>query len=85
MQIWDRHAKHDEMETLEQGGWQLLCSGEQLPTGDFHAVVRYRTAPGEEIRTLLLDHERHASAAAALARAKELALKWAQERGRWPR
>jgi hypothetical protein len=47
--------------------------------------VRYRTAPSEEIRTLLLDHERHASAAAALARAKELALKWAQERGRWPR
>lgn len=67
----------DEMETLNYRGWQFLCSGEQLPSGEFQAVVRHRAHPGDELRTLLLDPEKYSNAGLALLRAKELATKWA--------
>lgn len=69
----------DKMETLDYQGWQFLCSGEQLPSGLFQAVVRRGEAPGDQIRTLTLDAEKHGTAGQALERAKELAVKWAQE------
>lgn len=81
MKMFDRKAKMDEMETLDCEGWQFLCSGEQLPSGLFHAVVRYRAPPSDQVRTLILDDEQHGTAGDALKRAKELAMKWARERG----
>ncbi|MDM0046214.1 hypothetical protein QTH91_17110 [Variovorax dokdonensis] len=81
MKVWDRHAKMDEMETLELGGHEFLCSAEQLPSGDFHAVVRYRASPSDDIRTLILDQQRLGSSAAALELAKDLARTWAREHG----
>ena len=69
----------DEMETLNYRGWQFLCAGEQLPAGRFHATVRHRTVPGDEMRTLVFDREKHGTAGAALERAKMLAMKWAEE------
>ena len=71
----------DRMETLDYQGWQFLCSGEQLPSGQFHATVRYKAPPSDQLRTLLLDHELHATADEALARARELAVEWAHARG----
>jgi hypothetical protein len=71
----------DELETLEYQGWRFLCSGEQLPSGMFQATVRYKAPPDDQIRTLVLDPERHATAGLALHRARELAMKWADERG----
>ena len=67
----------DEMETVETQGWELLCSGEQLPSGLFQAVVRRRVPPEGQIRTLVLGRESHGTARAALAHAKVLALQWA--------
>lgn len=81
MKLFDRKAKMDEMETLEYQGWQFLCSGEQLPSGLFQATVRYWAPPSDQLRTLLLDAEQHGTASGALTRAKELAMKWAQEGG----
>lgn len=72
----------DEMETFDHNKWHFLCSAEQLPTGVFHAVVRYRHPPGDEIRTLMVDQEMHQTSRQTLVRAKELALKWAGEQGR---
>lgn len=66
----------DEMEALDYAGWQFLCSGEQLPSGVYQAVVRYR-GPDDLIRTLVLDSEPHASCWQAVVQAKELALEWA--------
>lgn len=83
MKFWDRHAKFDEMQTLEHEGWRFLCSGEQLPSGLFHAVVRYKVPPGSEIRTLVLDYEKFDTSAPALEHAKELAIKWAGEHPGW--
>lgn len=80
MKQWDRKAKMDEMETLEFQGWHFLCGGEQLPSGDFQATVRYKAPPSDDIRTLVLDPERFDSAQQALRHAKELAMKWARER-----
>lgn len=71
----------DEMETLDFQGWQFLCSGEQLPSGLFHAAVRYKAPPDGHIRTLFLDSNRYGSAKQALDRAKEVAVKWAHARG----
>ena len=70
----------DEMETLEYEGWNFLCSGEQLPSGSFQATVRYKAPPCDDIRTLALDSEKFDTAQQALAHAKELAMKWANER-----
>lgn len=71
----------DEMETLDYQGWQFLCSGEQLPSGQFHAAVRYKAPPDGQVRTLLLNSGRHGTARQALEQAKELAMTWAHERG----
>ena len=70
----------DEMEAFEYQGWQFLCHGEQLPSGMFQATVRYQAPPDHQIRTLVLDAEKHETASMALQRAKELAMKWADER-----
>src|SRR5689334_3479262 len=75
----DLRPRMDEIEALEYRGWRFLCSGEQLPSGEFQAVVRHRTHPTDELRTLVLNPERHSNASAALLRAKELAIKWAQD------
>ena len=71
----------DQMETLDYKGWQFLCSGEQLPSGLFHAAVRYRAPPDDQIRTLVLDSGNYERASQALEHAKEIAIKWANERG----
>jgi len=70
----------DELENLEFEGWHFLCSGEQLPSGSFQATVRYKAPPSDDIRTLVLDPEKFATAGQALERSKELAMKWASER-----
>lgn len=70
----------DEMETLDFHEWQLLCSGEQLPSGQFHAVVRYKAPLDGQVRTLFLDPNRYSSARDALERAKEVAARWAHAR-----
>lgn len=77
----DRKAKMDEVETFDYQGWQFVCSGEQLPSGQFHAAVRYKAPLDGRIRTLSFDHEHHATAGRALAHAKELAMKWVRQRG----
>jgi len=79
MKLWDRHAKMDEMETLNYQGWQFLCAGEQLPSGLFHASVRHRSPKDNELHTLQLDREKFGTAHEALARAKALAIQWADE------
>jgi hypothetical protein len=81
MKTFDRKAKMDEMETLDYQGWHFLCSGEQLPTGEFHAAVRYKAPPDDQVRTLFLDPNRYDSAKNALERAKEVAVRWANARG----
>lgn len=67
----------DEMETVETQGWEFLCSGEQLPSDLFQAVVRRRVPPEGQIRTLVFGRESHGSAREALEHAKVLALQWA--------
>jgi hypothetical protein len=79
MKTFSRKDKMDEMEPLKHDGWDFLCSGEQLPSGEFQAVVRHKTRPSEQIRTLVLDAQLHATAKQALERAKELALGWAEK------
>jgi hypothetical protein len=81
MKTFSRKDKMDEMDALKHDGWDFLCSGEQLPSGEFQAVVRHKTRPSEQIRTLVLDAQLHATAQQALERAKELALGWAQAHG----
>lgn len=71
----------DEMEAFEYQGWQFLCSGEQAPSGLFHAAVRYKAPPRDQIQTLALDSEKYETASAALRRAKELAVDWVNEQG----
>ena len=79
MKTFSRKDKMDEMEHLTHDGWDFLCSGEQLPSGQFQAVVRHKTRPSEQIRTLVIDAQLHATAQQALERAKELASSWAHE------
>lgn len=67
-------------ETFDYRGWQFLCSGEQLPSGLFHATVRYQAPPSDQVRTLALDSEKFETAGSALQRAKELAREWVDER-----
>lgn len=81
MKMFDRKAKMDEMETFDYQGWQFVCSGEQLPSGQFHATLRYKAPPDGHIRTLALDAQKHDTARQALERAKQLAMKWVQQRG----
>ena len=61
-------------------GWQLLCSGEQLPSGQFHAVLRYKAPPDGQVRMLFLDPNRYSSTKDALERAKEVGARWAHAR-----
>jgi len=70
----------DVMDEFRHEGRVFLCSAEQLPDGTFHASVRYRMPPTNEIRTLQYDQRRYASAAEAVSRAKELAMAWAANR-----
>lgn len=70
----------DEMDTLNWMGWEFLCSGEQLPAGQYHAAVRYKAPPSGQLRTLILDPEKFGSARQAVGRAKELAKQWAADR-----
>ena len=67
----------DEMETVQVEGWEFLCSGEQLPSCLFQAVVRRRVPPEGQIRTLVFGRESHGSVREALEHAKVLALQWA--------
>lgn len=80
MKMFDRKAKMDEMETLDCQGWQFLCSGEQLPTGLFHAAVGYKAPPDGRVRSLFLGSNRYDSATQALESAKEIAVRWANAR-----
>ena len=75
----------DALETLDYKGWQFLCSGEQLPSGLFHAAVRYHAPPDDQIRTLVIDSENYERASQALEHAKEIAIQGGQRSGwRWP-
>ena len=71
----------DAMDEFRHAGWVFLCSAEQWPDGSFHASVRYRMPPTDEIRTLQYDPQRFAAAAEAVRRARELAVLWAANRG----
>lgn len=66
----------DEAEIFRHEGRRFLCSGEQLPSGSFQAVVRCKMPPDDLVRTLVLDDGRYMSGRQALARAKELAEEW---------
>lgn len=68
----------DEMEILNHQGRRFLCSGEQLPSGSFQAVVRCKTSNADLMRTIALDAGQHMTGQQALACAKELAMQWAQ-------
>lgn len=71
----------DAMDEFRHEGWVFLCSADQLPDGGFHATVRYRMPPTDEIRTLKYDLQRFPAAADAVIRARELAVLWAADRG----
>jgi hypothetical protein len=66
----------DEAEIFEHQGKRFLCSGEQLPSGSFQAVVRCKLPPDDLVRTLVVGGEHHMNGQQALARAKELAKEW---------
>lgn len=70
----------DAAEAFERDGWRFFCSGEQLPDGTFHAVVRCRVPPDDALRTLRLGNERFASSSDALRQAREMARQWAASR-----
>ena len=64
------------MEVFRHQGQSFLCSGEQLPSGSFQAVVRYKMPPDDLVRTLVLGAGHYMNGRQALARAKELAEEW---------
>lgn len=66
----------DEAEIFEHQGKRFLCSGEQLPSGSFQAVVRCKLPPDDLVHTLILGEGHHMNGQQALARAKELAEEW---------
>lgn len=70
----------DAMDEFRHDGWVFLCSAEQLPDGSFHATVRYRVPPTNDIRTLQLDQQRFSVASEAVLRARELAVQWVADR-----
>lgn len=70
----------DTMDVFEHRGWRFLCSAEQLPDGAFHAVVRYRAPPSDEVRTLAFDNVGYPTAAEALLAARAMAVRWSEER-----
>ena len=66
----------DAAEVFVHGCFHFFCSGEQLPDGTFHAVVRYRVPSSDALRTLRLGNERFASSSEALIQAREMAQQW---------
>lgn len=66
----------DEMEVFKHQGQSFLCSGEQLPSGSFQAVVRCKVLPDDLVRTLVMGAGHYMNGRQALARAKELAEEW---------
>ena len=66
----------DELEIFRCKGQSFLCSGEQLPSGSFQAVVRCKLSPNGLVRTLVLGAGHYMNGRQALARAKELAEEW---------
>lgn len=79
LRLWSTLAGPDAVDGFEHHGWHFLCSGEQRPGGGFHAVVRCRLPPADQIRTLRLGRNRFDTASAALAEAKAMALRWADD------
>ena len=82
MKRWTWKSKMDEMQSLDYQGWHFLCSGEQLPSGLFQAVVRHKASPDDQIRTLVLDSGQHETSNQAMEWAKELAMKWAHRKAK---
>lgn len=70
----------DEMEIFKHQGRRFLCSGEQLPSGSFQAVVRSKMPPDDLVRTLVLGPGHYMTGQQALSRAKELAEEWVRTR-----
>lgn len=66
----------DEAEIFNYQGQRFLCSGEQLPSGSFQAVVRCKRQPNNLVCTLVLGAGHYMNGHQALARAKELAEEW---------
>lgn len=66
----------DEVEIFKCQGQRFLCSGEQLPSGSFQAIVRCKLPPDDLVRTLVLGAGHYMNGQQALARAKELAEEW---------
>lgn len=66
----------DEVEIFKCQGQRFLCSGEQLRSGSFQAVVRCKLPPDDLVRTLVLGAGHYMNGQQALARAKELAEEW---------
>lgn len=52
----------DATDEWGQKGWVFLCSSEQLPDASFHARVRQRLPPTNEICTLDCEEKRFSSA-----------------------
>lgn len=81
MQSWLRDDVmtefRDEMEVFDQKGWEFLCIAEELPSGVYQAVVRYRSGSDGLIRTLTCGLKLQPSGWQALMHAKELAVEWA--------
>jgi len=72
----------DAMDEFRHEGWVFLCSAERLPEGSFHASLRCRMPPTDEIRTLQFDPQRFPTAGEAVLRARELAVQWAERHRR---
>lgn len=66
----------DEAEMFKYEGWPFLCSGEQLLSGTFQALVRCKLPPDDLVRTLVLGAGHYMTGRQVLARAKELAEEW---------
>ena len=66
----------DEAEIFNCQGQRFLCSGEQLPSGSFQAVVRCKMSSDDLVRTLVLGAGHYMTGQQALSRAKELAEEW---------
>jgi hypothetical protein len=70
----------DEMEILNYQGRRFLCSGGQLPSGSFQAVVRCKTSTDDLMQTITSDAGQHVTGYQALACAKALAMQRTQPR-----
>ncbi|RZA12987.1 MAG: hypothetical protein EOP02_29195 [Proteobacteria bacterium] len=68
----------DATEIFKHEGRRFLCSGEQLPSGSFQAVVRSKLPPDDLLCTLVFGPGHYATGQQALIRAKELAEEWSR-------